>query len=71
VTVAAAFLGVGVHVLVALRGLVEDNRAGRRHLPLRLALRHGAPRRLFVAGVYCALVIGALGLIGATVGLSQ
>jgi 4-hydroxybenzoate polyprenyltransferase len=71
VTVATAFLGVGVHVLVALRGLVEDNRAGRRHLPLRLALRLGAPRLLFVAGVYCALVIGALGLIGATVGLSQ
>jgi hypothetical protein len=71
VTVAAAFLGVGVHVLVALRGLVADNRVGRRHLPLRLALRVGAPRLLFLACVYCALVTGGLVLLGSTVGLSQ
>jgi 4-hydroxybenzoate polyprenyltransferase len=70
-TVAAAFLGIGVHVLVALRGLVEDNRAGRRHLPLRLALRVGAPRLLFLAGLYCALAVGAIAVIGGTVGLSQ
>jgi hypothetical protein len=70
-TVAAALLGVGVHVLVALRGLVEDNRAARRHLPLRLALRVGAPRLLVLAGLYCALVIVGLAVIGATVGLSQ
>jgi hypothetical protein len=70
-TVAAAFLGIGVHVLVALRGLVEDNRAGRRHLPLRLALRLGAPRLLFLAGLYCALAVAAMALIGSTVGLSQ
>ena len=48
-TVAAALLGVGVHVLTSLRGLVDDNRAGRRHLPLRLALRLGAPRLLVLA----------------------
>jgi hypothetical protein len=71
ITVAAAFLGIGVHVLVALSGLVEDNRGGRRHLPLRLALRLGAPRLLFVACVYCALAIGALAVAGVTVGLSQ
>ncbi len=70
-SIAAAFLGIGVHVLVALRGLVEDNRAGRRHLPLRLALRLGAPRLLFLACVYCALAIGALAVVGITVGLSQ
>ena len=70
-TVAAGFLGIGVHILVALRGLVEDNRAGRRHLPLRLALRVGAPRLLFLTILYCALVIGAIAVIGSTVGLSQ
>ena len=70
-TVAAAFLGVGVHVLVALHGLVDDNRAGRRHLPLRLALRIGAPRLLFLTGVYCALLVGVIAIIGTTVGLSQ
>lgn len=70
-TVAAAFLGVGVHVLVALRGLVEDNRAGRRHLPLWLALRVGAPRLLLLTVLYCALVVVAIAVIGSTVGMSQ
>jgi len=70
-TVAAALLGIGVHVLTSLRGLVEDNRAGRRHLPLRLALRVGAPRLLFLAGLYCALMVGVIAIVGSTVGLSQ
>jgi 4-hydroxybenzoate polyprenyltransferase len=70
-TVAAALLGVGVHVLTSLRGLVDDNRAGRRHLPLRLALRVGAPRLLVLAGLYCTGVLGAILLVGSTVGLSQ
>jgi hypothetical protein len=70
-TVAAAFLGIGVHVLVSLRGLVDDNRAGRRHVPLRLALRLGAPRLLVLACLYCALVIGVVAVVGGTVGLSQ
>ena len=70
-TVAAALLGVGVHVLSSLRGLVDDNRAGRRTLPLRLALRVGAPRLLVLTGLYCTLVVGAILVIGSTVGLSQ
>jgi 4-hydroxybenzoate polyprenyltransferase len=71
ITVAAAFLGVGVHVLTSLRGLVDDNRAGRRHLPLRLALRVGAPRLLVIAGLYCVVVGGVILAVGRTVGLSQ
>jgi 4-hydroxybenzoate polyprenyltransferase len=71
ITVAAAFLGIGVHVLVALRGLVDDNRAGRRHLPLRLALRVGAPRLLVLACLYCVVAAGAIAVVGGTVGLSQ
>jgi 4-hydroxybenzoate polyprenyltransferase len=70
-SVAAAFLGVGVHVLTSVRGLVDDNRAGRRHLPLRLALRTGAPRLLVLAGVYCAVAIAAVAVVGATLGLTQ
>ncbi|HEX4686495.1 MAG TPA: UbiA family prenyltransferase [Nocardioides sp.] len=70
-TVASSLLGIGVHVLLALRGLVDDNRAGRRHLPLRLALRLGAPRLLVLTSLYCALIIGAIAVIGSTVGLSQ
>jgi 4-hydroxybenzoate polyprenyltransferase len=70
-TVAAALLGVGVHVLTSLRGLVDDNRAGRRHLPLRLALRVGAPRLLVLAGLYCVVLVGVIAVVGSTVGLSR
>jgi len=71
ITVAAGLLGVGVHVLTSLRGLVDDNRAGRRHLPLRLALRVGAPRLLVLASLWCALCVGLLLVLGSTVGLTQ
>jgi 4-hydroxybenzoate polyprenyltransferase len=70
-TVAAAFLGIGVHVLVALGDLVEDNRAGRRHLPLRLALRLGAPRLLFLTRLYCLGMIAVIAVIGGTAGLAR
>jgi 1,4-dihydroxy-2-naphthoate octaprenyltransferase len=70
-TVAAGLLGIGVHVLVALRGLVDDNRAGRRNLPLRLAMRVGAPRLLFLTTLYVAVLIVAIGVLGGTVGLSR
>ena len=48
-TVLAALLGVGVHFLTALPDLVEDNETGVRHLPLRIALRIGAPRLLWIS----------------------
>jgi hypothetical protein len=65
----AALLGVAVHVLTSLPGLVADHEDGVRHLPLRLALRTGAPRLLVVAGVVTGLVIAALVVVGATLGL--
>src|SRR5262249_3539713 len=71
ITVAAALLGLRVHVLTSLQGLVDDNRAGRRHLPLRLALRVGAPRLLVLASLWCGLCLGLLLLVGGTLGLSQ
>ena len=46
ITVLAGALGVCVHFLRALPGLVADNRDGFRHLPLRVALKIGAPRLL-------------------------
>jgi 4-hydroxybenzoate polyprenyltransferase len=70
-TVVAALLGVGVHVLVALPGLVRDHDAGRRHLPLRLALVVGAPRLLVLTYAYCAVVVGLLGIVAATAGLTR
>ncbi len=42
----AAALGLGVHVLLALPGLVHDHEEGERSLPLLLALRTGHPRLL-------------------------
>ncbi len=70
-TLVAAVLGVGVHVLTSLRGLVDDNRAGRRHLPLRLALRVGAPRLRVLTIGFCVLVAGVAAVVGSTVGLSR
>ncbi len=69
-TLLAAALGVGVHVLTSLSGLVDDRAAGRRHLPLRLGLRLGAPRLLALTLAYCVVVTGLMALVGSTVGLS-
>lgn len=66
----AAALGLGVHLLVALPGLVHDHEEGERSLPMRLALRIGTPRLLLVAGVFTALVAGTILLVGRTVGLT-
>jgi 4-hydroxybenzoate polyprenyltransferase len=65
--VLAALLGIGVHVLRALPDLVGDNRAGYRHLPLRIALRTGASRLLALAIVWTGLVV--VGLVVAALGV--
>lgn len=69
--VLAALLGVGVHVLCALPGLVADHEDGVRHLPLRIALKIGATRLLVVALAWTALTLVGLLLVGHAVGLSQ
>ena len=69
--VLAALLGVGVHVLCALPGLVADHEDGLRHLPLRLALRTGAPRLLWITVAVAAFLVASLAVAGATVGLRQ
>lgn len=69
-TVLAALLGIGIHVLRALPGLVPDNKDGLRSLPLRIALRIGAPRLLVVAGVFTAAVVVAMLITGQTLGLT-
>lgn len=71
IVVLAALLGVGVHVLRALWGLVPDNADGWTYLPLRLGLKLGATRLLVVASVYVALVVVALAVAGTYVGLSK
>ena len=69
-TVLAAALGLGVHLLLALPGLVQDHEEGERSLPMVLALRTGTPRLLLVAGVFTALVVVAIIVAGRTVGLT-
>ena len=70
-TVLAALLGVGMHFLTALPDLVEDNETGVRHLPLRIALRTGAPRLLWISTAYTAVVAVGLLIAALTVGLRQ
>ncbi|PUA81557.1 UbiA family prenyltransferase [Nocardioides currus] len=69
-TVLAALLGLGVHVLRALPGLVPDNQDGLRSLPLRIALRTGASRLLVLAGLFTAAVLVGLLVAGQAVGLT-
>ena len=71
ITVLAALLGVGVHLLTALWGLVPDNEDGWTYLPLKLGLRLGASRLLWVATGYTVLVLVALAFAATQVGLSQ
>ncbi len=69
-TVLAGLLGLGVHILRTLPGLVPDNTDGIRSLPLRIALRTGASRLLIIAGVFTAIVVVALLVVGQSVGLT-
>ncbi len=71
VTVLAAALGIGVHFLRALWGLVPDNADGWTYLPLKLGLRLGASRLLWVSSVYTVGVLVALAFAATAVGLSQ
>ncbi|MXG90005.1 UbiA family prenyltransferase [Nocardioides flavescens] len=71
VTVLAAVVGVGVHLLTALWGLVADNEDGWRYLPLRLGVRIGAAKLLWVAVAWVALALLATAYAASTVGLSQ
>lgn len=69
--VLAACLGVLVHFLVALPDLVTDNRGTVRHLPLRIALRTGAPRLLLVTAVLTAGVLAAMVWTALTAGIAR
>ncbi len=71
VVVLAALLGLGVHVLRALPGLVADNRAGLRHLPLRLGLKLGATKLLVLGSVWTAGIGVALLLTVRSLGIGQ
>ncbi len=64
-----AALGIGVHFLRALFGLVADHQDGWTYLPLRLSLRIGATRMLVLTSLYLVLVGGLIAVAAVTVGL--
>lgn len=69
--VAAALLGLGVHFLRSIWGLVEDDQDGWTYVPLVLGRRLGATRLLVVATAYTATVVAVLLILGASIGLRQ
>ena len=70
-TVLAAMLGIGIHFLNTLPDLVEDKETGIRHLPLRIALRVGAPRLLWFSLVWTGLAAVGVVVTALTVGMAQ
>lgn len=71
VTVLAALVGIGVHLLRSTFGLVADNEDGWTYLPLRLGLKLGAAKLLALAATYLVVVVIALAVVGGSVGLRQ
>ncbi len=69
--VLAGVLGVLVHFLTSLPDLVVDNQAKVRSLPLRVALRTGAPRLLVVTLVATVLAVAALVYTALTAGIAR
>lgn len=65
-----AVLGFLVHFLTSLPDLVVDNAAGVRHLPLRVALRTGAPRLLVLTIVATVVVLALLVYTALTAGIA-
>jgi 4-hydroxybenzoate polyprenyltransferase len=70
-TLLFALLGIGVHFLRAIWGLVADNEDGWTYLPLRLGLRLGATRLLALTSTYLVAVLVAVAIAGSMTGLSQ
>lgn len=67
----AALLGIGVHFLGALWGLVADNAEGWTYLPLKVGRKLGATRLLVATIVYLAAVTAGILYAADTVGLSR
>jgi hypothetical protein len=69
--VLAGLLGIGVHFLRSIWGLVADNEDGWTYLPLRLGLKLGATRLLVLTSAYLVAVVIAMAIAGSMNGLSQ
>jgi 4-hydroxybenzoate polyprenyltransferase len=71
VTGAAAAVGFCLHFVTTLGDLVDDNKSGARNLPLRIALRIGAPRLLMITILLTTAAVAGLVVASLTVGLRQ
>lgn len=71
VTGAAAAVGFCMHFVTTLGDLVEDNKSGARNLPLRVALRIGAPRLLVLTILLTTAAVAGLAVASLTTGLRQ
>ncbi|KAA1428048.1 hypothetical protein F0U47_08045 [Nocardioides antri] len=71
ITVLAALLGIGVHFMRAVWGLVADHEDGWTYLPLKLGLRLGATRLLALSTFYTVVIVALLVFFGYREGLSQ
>lgn len=71
IVVLAALLGIGVHFMRAVWGLVADHEDGWTYLPLKLGLKIGATRLLALSSFYTVVIVVLLGVMGAQVGLSR
>jgi 4-hydroxybenzoate polyprenyltransferase len=71
ITGAAAAVGFCLHFVTTLGDLVEDNKSGARNLPLRLALRIGAPRLLVLTILLTTAAVAGLAVASLTTGLRQ
>lgn len=66
-----ALVGLCAHLATSLPDLVVDNAAGVKSLPLRIALKTGAPRLLVITVVLSVLVLAAVIVVGLDPGLRQ
>ncbi len=71
ITILAGLLGIGVHFMRAVWGLVADHEDGWTYLPLKLGLKVGATRLLAISTLYTVGIVVALAVVGYNVGLSR
>ncbi len=71
ITILAALLGIGVHFMRAVWGLVADHEDGWTYLPLKLGLKLGATRLLALSTFYTFVIVALLAYFGYRDGLTR
>lgn len=71
IVVLTALLGIGIHFLRSVWGLVADHAEGWTYLPLKLGMKMGATRLLMLSTLYTVVIVVLLAVFGARDGLSR